>query len=616
MAHVLATVGILGAFGAGAAPDLPYATESLGDADDAPFSVKATAGEIVLDVEIDTLLEAETDYYLVVNFWSAELTGELGEGYTPTQVDTAGTAGDQLTATDPKVVNVDPMVGEGTGFRFYRIVKSTLGDATTAGTAGEIIGGLVTAVSTTPVAAGSGSILAEGAVTRASRGDEGDNAGMYRVSLPSGTDLQIGTMVRLELGQMNLAVSEAGTYYGDLYIYDDRGDARVATLAKSPSDAPNTYLVHDQQKLFEVRSTIAAPDVTAMLATADVGYERTPTLDDDDNVVVSNGGPFRGFEGATQAEADVGVLAMIMLNTVEDSLPGMDNPGDQGFLDVSTGEAYDVAGNAGGASVVVKAAAGAFGFGNGAGQNLVGNRGEAPIMGDNPATEDVTETDHTIHGGGAPTAFRVATAETCTGGSALALYAPDADGDPARISPTSTSNPTFSAQATEGRATVTGDGPFYLCVNVSQNEIPIPVVGDDRELDGYKITVTPTGSSAATADANGGSIDRNGTTINITYLSTHEAYNQRLVIVNRGTREAEFWMDEFQTEAGTMVMESMIEGTVAAKSRMVVRVQGALKTSGMTRASGTLNLTAPEDEIDVMTIQVHPGTGQIDTTSY
>ena len=54
------------------------------------------------------------------------------------------------------------------------------------------------------------------------------------------------------------------------------------------------------------------------------------------------------------------------------------------------------------------------------------------------------------------------------------------------------------------------------------------------------------------------------------------------------------------------------------KSRMVIRIQDMLMVNegGMPRASGTLNLTAPEGEIDVMTLQVHPGTGQIDTTVY
>ena len=611
MAHVLATVGILGAFGAGAAPDLPYATESLGD--EGPFTVKATVGEILLDIEIDTLLEADNNYYLVLNFWSAQLTGQFAEGYTATQGDTAGTAGD-ATAT-PAVEAVQPMVGHGTGFRFYTITRSTTTTTTppVTGTPGEV-------APAPSVGSEDGSLLTDARITRASRGDEDDTAGMYLLALPE-TAIEIGTRFRLELGQDNLKVPGPGTYYGDVYIYDNRGEARAATLASSPSDAPNTYLVHAQQKLFEIRSTIAAPDVTPMLATADVGYDRAPRLDDDDNVVVSNGGPFRGFEADMSATppkmANVGVLAMIELNTVEDSLPGRANPGNQGFLDVSTGGAYDVASNAGGASVVVKAVAGAFGFGNGAGQNLVGDRGEAPIMGDNPATEDVTETDHTINRGGAPTAFRIATAMNCTGGSPLALYAPDADGDPVRIDPTSSSNPTFSAEATEGRASVDSGDTFYLCVNVSENEIPIPVVGDDRELDGYKITVTPAGSSATTADANGGAIDRNGASINITYLSLDPSYNQRLVIVNRTGREATFWMDEFQTEEGTMITGE-IRGTVGAMSRMVVDVQNELMSNmgGQDRASGTLNLTAPTGNVDVMTVQVHPGTGQIDTTIY
>ena len=38
--------------------------------------------------------------------------------------------------------------------------------------------------------------------------------------------------------------------------------------------------------------------------------------------------------------------------------------------------------------------------------------------------------------------------------------------------------------------------------------------------------------------------------------------------------------------------------------------------TGKTRAAGTINIAAPTRNIDVMTIQVHPGTGQIDTTVY
>ena len=137
----------------------------------------------------------------------------------------------------------------------------------------------------------------------------------------------------------------------------------------------------------------------------------------------------------------------------------------------------------------------------------------------------------------------------------------------------------------------------YFCVNVSTNEVAIPAVGDDRKMDGYEMTVTALHGETEGPSKTGpaGAIDRNGTTVNITYLSAHEAYNQRLVIVNRGTREADFWMDTFQTEPGTMVMNE-IRGTVAAGSRMIVRVQDHLMINegGMSRASGTMNLHGAE----------------------
>lgn len=597
LAHVLAAVGIVGAFGAGAAPDNPYATESLSG--NAPYSVKATVGEILLDAEVDTLLEGGNNYYLVVNFWSATLTEQLAEQYTATQADVAGIAGDMTQ--DPPVVAKQPEAGHGTGFRFYTISKSTPGTADTAGSAGA-----VTPQAT--VGSPGGSIVTDTQFDRASRGDEGDHSGMYRIELPEGTDIPIDARVRLELGQGTLAIPGPGTYYVDLYIYEDPQDARLATRAEAPGDAPNNHLVHEQQKLFEVKSKIAKPKVEAMLATADVAYERQADVDDKGTVLLSDGGPFRGF---VAPDPNVGVLAMITLEKTKDVL-----------LHVASGEEYTDDPNTG-AMVVVKAAAGAFGFGDGAGTNLPGPRGEAPIMGDNPATPAV-ETDHRIHSGGPPTAFRIATSPECKGGSELTLMAPNAEGKLAAIDPRAEMNPTYSAQATQGSATVTVNGDskmFYFCVTVGKNEVAIPEVGNDRDMDGYKITVTPmngtTKSSMVAMDQNGGSITRNGTTVNITYLSAHPAYNQRLVIVNRGTREAEFWMDEFQTESDTMVM-SELRGEVGPKSRMVIRVQDELMVNegGMSRASGTLNLTAPESDIDIMTLQVHPGTGQIDTTIY
>ena len=606
LAHVLGTVGIVGAFGAGAAPDHPYAAESLSGM--APYSINGSPmGEIVLDVEIDTLIDTGT-YYLAVNFWSAQLTKQLGLTYNETMADTAGSSGDPVGTVMPTNMLTQPKVGKGTGFRFYTVTASVQGNPTVTPAVSAVNGAITPDTDVT--------------LTRAFRGDATDSSGAYRMVV-GGDGLAIDTHVRLELGT-NLAVTSKGaaTYRGDLYIYEELGDARAAARASAPGDVPNNHLFAAYNKLFEVANKIAAPTITPMLATADVGYERAG--DPENNV--STGGPFRGFIGPNM---NVGVLATITLNEKEDiAATRMVNEG--AFLDASDGSSmYDGAVNTAARVVVTSDVANAFGFGNGAG---TGANGERRITGDNPATPAV-ETDHVLNAGGAPMAFRIADAAThpttgatmasaSCGGTALTLSAPNADGDQVSINPLADTDPTYSASANQGSATVSGDGPFQLCVNVGTNEVAIPAVGDDRMLNGYMMTVTPM-SGPSTARASGpaasgaaGAIDRNGTTVKIAYLSVHPTYNQRLVIVNRGARDADFWMDDFQTEEGTEISGD-IRGTVTAGSRMVLRVQEELSSvSGQLRASGTINLTARSGAVDIMTIQENLGTGQLDTTMY
>ena len=629
LAHVLGTVGIVGAFGAGAAPADPYAAESL--TGKSPYTITATPmGEIVLDTEIDTLLEGDKDFYLVVTF-DAQLTGEIPLTYTHLQDDPdgdeVGEAGEAGVDADPAnnvtaVKTVQPEVGDGTGFRFYNVVESVRAATGVTAVDGQVLscaqtpgqdpgGNALSPALSDPVA--NNPCTAEITLTRAYRGDETDSSGVYKISTAADTqNIPIDTRVRVALGNGALAIKSTGArkYKGNLYIYEELGDARAAARGS----APDTYLVHAEQDLFEVKSKIAKPTVMGHLATADVGYDRPSQVDAKDNVLVTNGGPFRGFVASAPTTKNVGVLATITLNHIEDRDPK--KAGVQGFLNAANGGGYTADPNTG-AAIAVTAAAGAFGFGNGAG---TGRKGEVALTGDDPGTDKVEDADHVYHKGGAPKAFMASTSTAC-GNNPLTLQVPGATADSwVAIDPNARDNATFSAQATRGSVTVKGNGTFYLCVLVSENEVEIPAVGDDRDMDGYKINVTPlhgTAKGPALSGGNGGAIDRNGTTVNITYLSVHPAYNQRLVIVNRGSREAAYWMNEFQTESGTTVT-SELEGTVAAKSRMVIRVQDALAVNadGMSRASGTLNLTAPEADIDVMTLQVHPGTGQIDTTTY
>ena len=187
------------------------------------------------------------------------------------------------------------------------------------------------------------------------------------------------------------------------------------------------------------------------------------------------------------------------------------------------------------------------------------------------------------------------------------------------------------ALATSGTAMI-GAGESFFCNNVEGNMDPIMEVGDPEMMDGYMLAVTPTIDvtkmpPAAVMPAAGepmaaGAIDRNGTTVHITYLSASERVLQRLVIVNRGTDPARFWMTEFQPEGGAMVTHTgaavLAQGTeseVPGGTRRIIRVQDNLAvSSGPPRTAGTLTVAAPTRHIDVMTTQVVGGV--LDTTVY
>ena len=586
LAHVLGTVGVLAALGAagaeptGASLKTPIATEALtGTAN----GIKASPmGQIVIDEKIDSLLEG--DQYVVLVFGGAELTQQIPTKYNERKADTPGEAGtsggdDPTKAKAP----VDPVVGTGTGFRIYTFTASTGPTPNPSDPSKEIAGtkGEIT------------DLTDKVTVTRAWRGDETDTEAVYKLELRE--DLPIDTHIRLELGFDGtgaagtgyLAIPAGEDSYGyELHIYDDIGDARAAGRGAPPSN----YVYKGSGKLFSTASALvtAGAKVEANLLTADVAHDE---------------GAFSGFKAdpETMTTAEAGVLAVINL-TPDDYTKFLG-------LDAMPLAAQTLTG----ADIVVSAAAGAFGFGVGAGD---GPNGEAKIVGDNPATTAVEE-DFVLNAGGAPTAFMISSSPACMDGP-LTLKAA---GVP--INPLAEADATFSKDATTGEASVTGNGPHYFCVLTAKgdktNEVAIPNVGDPDDLDGYTIQVTTKGGKASgpMVSAVGGSIERDGTTINLTYLSLDPAYSQRLVIVNRSSRETDFWIDEFQTEEGTMITGDLM-GTVPAKSRVVVDVQNQLgrNAGGQDRASGTLNLTAPTDMIDVMTVQVHPGTGQLDTTIY
>jgi hypothetical protein len=415
-------------------------------------------------------------------------------------------------------------------------------------------------------------------------GDDGSLVAVYRfrgaeIELPTTSEGETTTTyLRVELGNDEVAAGETGTIAADgtgdgylevpqdstaisgsLAVYDNQGDARNGT---------GTAILSGSSRLLTVHNQIGAATVTAFGATADVASE---------------GGPFRQFvavlkddlTGHPGSGKTVGLLAKIDIATNARLLnPASGKPA----AVVSVSAAYTVTSTAG---------------------NFVGNAedsgGEAVAM-----------------------PWMVASDKSCTDGGLTLRIDDDA------IDPDDEDNPTTAVEADTATGTH-GGTTRYFCVLVNENTATLPVVaGSGPGLhDGYSIDVEPmAGGEAVGVAAMGaaaGSIDRNGTTVNISFLTTHPEYNQRLAIVNRGSENALFWMDNFQTETGTTVVmdATNISGMVPAGGRAIIRIDDHLQLEGIhTRAAGTLNLNAPPVTIDVMTVQFHDGTGTVDTTIY
>lgn len=387
----------------------------------------------------------------------------------------------------------------------------------------------------------------------------------------------------------NVFVNGPGTVTMKVAAYDSIQSAKAGTSAIFSAMGP----------IISVRAATTTPKVTAMVDVADVA-----TIDED-------GGPFRRFIPTAQADGtggmggkDSGVLAKLEVGF---------NTGRSKLRDATTNaDATDAL--IAKTEVTVTSDAGNFAVGTKDGGLIVG--------------EDATNKNP----------WMVAAAPECKGGPLnldvvggdIAMYDTDPDGDDG---PLKKGDLTPAGIASANKASGDAEnkvGTNYFCVLVNGNTDPIPEIGDPVMKNAYMLTAhvklaetttvkRPFGPAISAAMA-AGAIDRNGTTVHVTYLSTHEAYNQRLVLVNRGGDEAKFWVDSFNLEDGTTPMKNDLSSdmdlSIPANGRLVIRVQDKITFEGMTRGAATVNVAAPTRDIDVMTIQVHPGTGQIDTTIY
>ena len=148
----------------------------------------------------------------------------------------------------------------------------------------------------------------------------------------------------------------------------------------------------------------------------------------------------------------------------------------------------------------------------------------------------------------------------------------------------------------------------------------VEVDGEDDEINEstYTWTTVPTGvaNGVNTPDAIAGSlgsITRNGTTVQIPYLTTFEDYNQRLVIVNRGATDAVYSISFTTEDDTTATAGTAATGSVPAGSVLSLKASDIVSLAGKTRTAATLLVVAPSANIDVATNQVNLSDGSTDT---
>ena len=163
-------------------------------------------------------------------------------------------------------------------------------------------------------------------------------------------------------------------------------------------------------------------------------------------------------------------------------------------------------------------------------------------------------------------------------------------------------------------------GSYELCVDVNDdgpNTTPI-------EEGNYTATIeiTPPGDNVPAMEIIEnqviGLIRRNGSSNRVTYLTTAEKYNQRLIIVNRGSKMVRYSIANFVTEDGTSA-EAMAAatGTIGPNMQMVIPVSDVVRFSGpRTRAAATVSVNAVPGTISVATTQVNLEDGSTDTVLY
>ena len=113
-----------------------------------------------------------------------------------------------------------------------------------------------------------------------------------------------------------------------------------------------------------------------------------------------------------------------------------------------------------------------------------------------------------------------------------------------------------------------------------------------------------------------GRIRRDGTQVQIPYLTVNDAFRQRVVIVNRNMNPVGYEFSFTSEGEATTTAGEMAMGMVPGNSTMVLPTTDIVSIVGRGRTSATLDVVATAGSVDVATTQVNLDTYSTDTVVY
>ena len=171
---------------------------------------------------------------------------------------------------------------------------------------------------------------------------------------------------------------------------------------------------------------------------------------------------------------------------------------------------------------------------------------------------------------------------------------------------------------------------YLLCVNVDvtgpmSNMAAIPK-GDYSATAYLKRDAMVNTPTLTVGEGDLASIDRDGASVEIPYLTTSEKHNQRIIVVNRGSRPVPITGITFTSEDGVdveltdTVQTALDSGLLAvpAQSSWVARSEDVITftSEGARRTAATINFFSTKDSLSVATTQVNISDGSTDTVVY